>query len=785
MTFLTTLIGYQENKAMALSANLGFPRIGPQRELKIALESYWAGRIDRNSLLNTARKIRLNQWTLQKEMGIDHIPSNDFSLYDHVLDTTCMLGAVPSRFHFDGPTVDLDTYFAMARDNEKAPAMEMTKWFDTNYHYIVPEFESDQPFLLASSKVIDEFIEARDHGVLTRPVLVGPVSFLMLGKAKQAGVQPLDLLNCVLPVYAEVIGRLERAGARWIQIDEPILVLDLHEKAAEVFENAYAYLAQNKTRMKMCLTTYFGGLGPNLDWAMQLPVEAIHLDLVRAPQQLEKAMDLLPEKMMLSLGMVDGRNIWKTDMADTLRRIDRTVATLGSERVMLAPSCSLLHCPVDLECEEHIGPSLRERLSFATQKLQEVNLMTRAVRDGSDAIASELKANQDIFAKQRNAPEGRETHVRRRLESLSDDMFSRQSPFARRKAARQADLALPLLPTTTIGSFPQTREIRKARVDFKKGLLSDSDYRMLMQHEIAKVIQFQERVGLDVLVHGEPERNDMVEYFGQLLEGIAFTENGWVQSYGSRCVKPPIIYGDVSRPKPMTVDWTRYAQSQTTKPVKGMLTGPITILQWSFVREDQPRRDTAYQLALCIRDEVCDLESAGSRIIQIDEPALREGLPLRKSDWPDYLDWAVQAFRLATCGVSDRTQIHTHMCYCDFNAIIEAIARLDADVISIEASRSDAELLDAFANYEYPNEIGPGVYDIHSPRVPSVEEIMDLIGKMSDVLDINQLWVNPDCGLKTRTWPQVEASLTNMVVAARRLREEFTQQKKRASRSLS
>ncbi len=756
---------------MALSANLGLPRIGLRRELKTALESYWAGRIDQNALQEAARTIRLNQWTLQKEMGIDHIPSNDFSFYDHVLDTACMLGCVPARFNFKGPAVDLDTYFAMARGDEEAPAMEMTKWFDTNYHYIVPEFESGQSFSLASSKVIDEFLEAREHGALTRPVLLGPVSFLMLGKAKHPSVRPLDLLNCVLPLYAAVIEQLEQAGAEWVQIDEPALVLDLDDTATDAFKEAYAYLAQNKARMSICLTTYFGTLGPNLDWALRLPVEAVHLDLVRAPQQLDDALKQVPEATMLSLGVVNGRNIWKADLTAALEQVDRAVAAIGSERIMLAPSCSLLHSPVDLDVEEQLPAGLRERLSFARQKLEELSLITRAARESSDAIASELKTNQELFAKQRNSPEGQNADVQKRLASLSEDMFHRRSPFAERKAARQLNRELPLLPTTTIGSFPQTRQIRKARWDFKKGLLKEAEYRTLMQHEINQVIQFQERVGLDVLVHGEPERNDMVEYFGQLLDGVAFTQNGWVQSYGSRCVKPPIIHADVSRPEPMTVDWTRYAQCQTTRPVKGMLTGPITILQWSFVREDQPRRDTANQLALCIRDEARDLEAAGTRIVQIDEPALREGLPLRGSDWPAYLDWAVNAFRLATSGVSDQTQIHTHMCYCDFNTIIEAIAQLDADVISIEASRSDAELLDAFADYKYPNEIGPGVYDIHSPRVPSVEEVMALLEKMSDVLDIEQLWVNPDCGLKTRQWPEVEASLTNMVVAARRLRE--------------
>ena len=758
---------------MVLSANLGFPRIGANRELKKALESYWAGKSSQQSLLETARAIRVANWTLQKDQGIDHIPSNDFSFYDQVLDTTCMLGAVPSRFGFQGSTVDLDTYSAMARGRDEAPPMEMTKWFDTNYHYIVPEFEADQTFSLASSKAIDEFVEAKNHGVLTRPVLLGPVSYLMLGKSKSPKLKPLDLLDRVLPVYVQVISQLEKAGAQWVQIDEPTLALDLDAKAAAAFAIAYEQLAHARKGLKLCLTTYFGGLGSNLDWAMKLPFEAIHLDLVRAPQQLEAATGKLPGNALLSLGVINGRNIWRANLAATLDQIDKAVANLGRDRIVLAPSCSLLHCPADLDGEEAMDPTLRERLSFAKQKLEEVRLLADAVNDGPESVEAALKSNQTLFQRQKGSSQVHNQAVQEKLKTLTDDMFSRRGPFAERKKAQNAELALPLLPTTTIGSFPQTPEIRKTRAGYKKGKLSESEYTSVMQNEIKEVVAFQEEVGLDVLVHGEPERNDMVEYFGQLLEGIGFTQNGWVQSYGSRCVKPPIIHGDVWRPEPMTVDWSKYAQSLTSKPVKGMLTGPITILQWSFVREDQPRRDTAYQLALAIRDEVHDLEAAGIRVIQIDEPALREGLPLRESERPQYLDWAVKAFRLATCGVEDRTQIHTHMCYSDFNKIIKAIADLDADVISIEASRSDIKLFDAFVDYKYPNEIGPGVYDIHSPRVPTVEEMVQLLRQMIDVLNLGQLWVNPDCGLKTRQWPEVKTSLQNMVLAARRLRDEL------------
>ncbi|UCD50084.1 MAG: 5-methyltetrahydropteroyltriglutamate--homocysteine S-methyltransferase [Phycisphaerales bacterium] len=761
---------------MSISANLGFPRVGKNRELKKALEAYWAGRADLASLQETARQLRAEHWNLQKDLGIAHIPSNDFSFYDQVLDTTCMVGAVPSRFQFSGAKVDPDTYFAMARGSAKAAAMEMTKWFDTNYHYIVPEFEDDQQFSLASSKAVDEFTEAQKLGILTRPVLLGPVSYLLLGKMKTPDAQPLEMLDRLLPVYVEVIKQLETAGAEWIQIDEPVLVLDLDAAVAGAFAKAYESLAGARRGLKLCLATYFGDLGDNLDWAMKLPFDAIHLDVVRGRDQWGQAVPLLRQNALLSLGVVNGRNIWRTDLDGVLATIDETVAAIGPERIMLAPSCSLLHSPVDVECEEKLDPAIRERLAFARQKLQEIALLTQASNEGRDAIGSALEASRAVFARQRESSQVHDQAVRERLATLSDTMFSRKSPFAQRRTAQQAELDLPLLPTTTIGSFPQTPEIRKTRAGFRKGSISDAEYTRAMQREIETVIRFQENIGLDVLVHGEPERNDMVEYFGQLLEGFAFTRNGWVQSYGSRCVKPPIIYGDVYRPKPMTVSWSTYTQSLTAKHVKGMLTGPITILQWSFVREDQPRRDTAYQIALSIRGEVHDLEAAGIGVIQIDEPALREGLPLRQAQRPDYLEWAVKAFRLATCGVEDKTQIHTHMCYSDFNEIIEAIAGLDADVISIEASRSDIELLDAFVDYEYPNEIGPGVYDIHSPRVPSIEEMVQLLRQMIDVLTAEQLWVNPDCGLKTRQWPEVEASLQNMVAAARQLRDEVAQQ---------
>lgn len=759
----------------ARTANLGFPRIGAQRELKRALEAYWAGKSSLDELNETAKAVRRANWELQRDLGIDFIPSNDFSFYDQVLDTAVMLGAVPSRFGHEGGPVGPDTYFAMARGTKDAKAMEMTKWFDTNYHYIVPEFEQGGTFELGSTKVIDEFLEAKELGILTRPVLLGPISFLLMGKAVTHELNPLSLLDQVLPVYAEVLGRLAEAGAEWVQIDEPVLGLDLGEAALETFPTAYQSLANaagSAAGGSICLTTYFSSLRESLEMALGLPVACVHLDLVRGPEQLEEAMRCLPSDKLLSLGVIDGRNIWKTRLNEVLDRLDRPSRTLGLDRIIVAPSCSLLHSPVDLDLEPDLPAEVRDRLAFAKQKLHELTILKKALNESSHAVADELKENADAFDRFESSGGGRNSDVRARLQGLAKDAFSRTSPFPARKEAQQQHLNLPLLPTTTIGSFPQTPEIRKARASFRKKEINRGQYEDAMRANIEQVVRFQEQTGLDVLVHGEPERNDMVEYFGEMLEGFAFTRNGWVQSYGSRCVKPPIIHGDVSRPKAMTVPWTKYAQSLTSKPVKGMLTGPITILQWSFVREDQPRKDTAHQIALAIRDEVGDLEAAGTRVIQIDEPALREGLPLRRSEWRAYLDWAVNAFRLATSGVADETQIHTHMCYADFNDIIEAVAELDADVISLEASRSGTSQLNVFADFKYPNDIGPGVYDIHSPRVPSTEEMVDAITAQTRVLDVRQLWVNPDCGLKTRRWEEITPALENMVAAAREVRSQ-------------
>ncbi|MBU0509444.1 5-methyltetrahydropteroyltriglutamate--homocysteine S-methyltransferase [bacterium] len=754
---------------MVLATNLGFPRIGPDRELKKTVEKFWSGKASRQELLDTAAAIRRDNWLMQKELGLDHVPCGDFSLYDHMLDTLAMLGAVPKRYGWSGDQVDLDTYFAMARGSAKAPAMEMTKWFDTNYHYIVPEFERGMTFHLASTKLVDEYNEAKSLGIRTRPVLLGPVSFLHLGKSIGGGVKPLSLLDSLLEVYIEVLRRLADAGAGWVQIDEPCLVLDLPEEVRAAFNKTYSRLAAS-AKIKILLTSYFDELRENLDLTFRLPVAAVHLDLVRAPQQLEKALAAIPQDKILSLGVVDGRNVWRSDLDAILRVIRMATEKLGKERVFIAPSCSLLHSPVDLDLETGLDDELRSWMAFAKQKVHEIVILARAVNEGEHAVAEELKANREAHATRRTSKRIHNPAVKERVTRITPEMFDRPAPFAIRRKAQETALGLPPFPTTTIGSFPQTKEIRAARADFNKGKSTAGQYKATLRTEIEKAIRFQEEIGLDVLVHGESERSDMVEYFGEQLEGFAFTRNGWVQSYGSRCVRPPVIFGDVSRPEPMTVAWSKYAQSLTRRPVKGMLTGPVTILQWSFVRDDQPRKTTCEQIALAILDEVLDLEAAGIKVIQIDEPAIREGLPLRRDRWNDYLTWAVNCFRLSAAGAKSETQIHTHMCYSEFNDIIAAIGRMDADVISIESSRSKMELLAAFKEYQYPNDIGPGVYDIHSPRVPTVEEMEELLRRALQVIAPEQLWVNPDCGLKTRSWEEVRPALKHMVDAARRIR---------------
>ncbi|HEX4206762.1 MAG TPA: 5-methyltetrahydropteroyltriglutamate--homocysteine S-methyltransferase [Ktedonobacteraceae bacterium] len=765
---------------MVQATNLGYPRIGQKRELKKALEQYWSDKLAETALLEQAAALRKQHWLLQQRLGLQHIPANDFSLYDQVLDTIAMLGAIPARYQWNSERVDLHTYFAMARgvehDQEQAtaiPAMEMTKWFDTNYHYIVPEFVRDQQFHLASTKPLDEFLEAKALGIHTRPVLLGPISFLLLGKTHQPDFQPLTLLDRVVPVYEQIINALAQAGADWIQIDEPCLALDLADDVAAILQQTYTRLHASSPDVQLLLATYFGDLGPFLPTVLKLPVAAVHLDLVRVPKQLEHALAVLadsPSTLALSLGVVDGRNVWRTEFDRALALIERGVQALGTERILIGPSCSLLHVPVDLELEARLDDELKTWLAFARQKIEEVVLLTRAGNEGSAAIAEQLAANQQAFEQRRCSPRIHDAAVSQRVQTVTGQVVQRQHSHVERKQQQQTRLHLPLLPTTTIGSFPQTGEVRSARAAHKSGKLSSAEYEDFLRAEIERTIRWQEEIGLDVLVHGEFERSDMVEYFGEQLNGYLFTQYGWVQSYGSRCVRPPIIYGDVTRSAPMTVQWSRYAQTLTERPVKGMLTGPVTMLQWSFVRDDQPRSETCYQLALALHDEVLDLESAGIHLIQIDEPALREGLPLRHADWQTYLVWATNCFRLASSGVRDETQIHTHMCYSEFADIIEQIASMDADVLSIEASRSQLELLHAFVTYHYPNEIGPGVYDIHSPRIPSSQECEDILQQFLHVLPAEQLWVNPDCGLKTRRWEEVRPALTHMVAAAKKVR---------------
>ncbi|MCH8345148.1 MAG: 5-methyltetrahydropteroyltriglutamate--homocysteine S-methyltransferase [Planctomycetes bacterium] len=766
---------------MPAASNLGFPRIGRKRELKKALESYWSGACGLSELEAVGVELRKANWRLQRDAGIDHIPSNDFSFYDHVLDTCAMVGAVPDRYAWKASCVDLDTYFAMARGIQDEStgrdviAMEMTKWFDTNYHYIVPEFAADQKFTLASTKAIDEFNEAKGIGVQTRPVLLGPLSFLMLGKTKDPAVEPLDLLDHLVGVYEEVLTRLGEAGAEWVQMDEPCLVLDLDAKQLSAYQRAYTRLRGAAGDLKILLATYFGDLGENLDTTAALPVDGLHVDLVRSPDQLDELLQRLPQRMVLSAGVVDGRNVWVNDLARSLDVLERIQSGVGPDRLIVAPSCSMIHVPIDLGLETQLDTEVHDWLAFAVQKLDEIVGLTRAMREGREAVSDFLAESRRRIDSRRRSSKVHRQDVKDRAAGIGPDDASRESPFAQRRLLQQQKLGLPRFPTTTIGSFPQTPEMRTKRAALRTGKITREQYERFLEAEIAETIRFQEEIGLDVLVHGEPERNDMVQYFGEQLTGFAFTQQAWVQSYGSRYVRPPIIYGDVSRPQPMTVRWATYAASLTDKPIKAMLTGPITMLQWSFVRDDQSRRDTARQIALAVRDEVGDLEAAGISVIQIDEPAIREGLPLRRHDWPAYLEWAVECFRIASSCVRDDTQIHTHMCYAEFNDIVEAIAALDADVISIESSRSQMELLDAFESYDYPNEIGPGVYDIHSPRIPSAQEMRELLSRATRYLSADQVWVNPDCGLKTRSWEEIRPALRNMVQAAQAMRTELAE----------
>ena len=772
---------------------LGFPRMGAQRELKFALERHWRGELGAEALEALGTELRASHWQLQKDAGLDFVTVGDFAFYDHVANHIQLLGCEPARFGFGGDEPALSRYFAMARgvsaqakdaghthdagcgcggeQTEGATfALEMTKWFDTNYHYLVPELSAATAFSLASERLFNEVAEARQAGHRVKAVLLGPLSFLWLGKEKTAGFDRLGLLDALLPVYEAILVRLKAQGVEWVQIDEPILGLDLPAAWRQAFEPAYWQLA--RSGVKLLLATYFSPLQDNLRLACQLPVAGLHVDAVRAPEELVGVADWLPAHKVLSVGIVDGRNIWRTDPDAALARL-APVVEKHQGALWLAPSCSLLHVPFGLQAEDKLDADIQSWLAFAVEKLAELRVLKAVLNGEENAVAGELLEARAAAQSRRSSPRVHRAEVAARLAASAAGDDQRATPFAQRQAAQRSRFALPLFPTTSIGSFPQTAEIRAARAAFKRGQLGEAQYRASMEAEIALAVRKQEALGLDVLVHGEAERNDMVEYFGEQLDGFAFTAHGWVQSYGSRCVKPPVIYGDVSRPAAMTVAWTRYAQSLTALPMKGMLTGPITILQWSFVRDDQPRRQTAEQIAWAIRDEVVDLEQAGIGIVQIDEPAIREGLPLRRAGWAPYLQWATRAFRITASGVQDETQIHTHMCYSEFNDILPDIAAMDADVITIETSRSDMELLRGFGDFSYPNEIGPGVYDIHSPRVPTVNEMVRLLHKAAEVIPAKNLWINPDCGLKTRGWPETEAALANMVEAALQVRSEL------------
>jgi 5-methyltetrahydropteroyltriglutamate--homocysteine methyltransferase len=763
---------------------LGYPRIGSQRELKKANEQFWANKISEQELQAVAKTIRIQNWETQQHKGIDLIPSNDFSFYDQILDLSLALGAIPQRFEdiaINPQYSNLDLYFAMARGFQKdgfdIKALAMTKWFDTNYHYLVPEFTKNQKFKLFSNKIVEEFKEAKAAGFQTKPVLVGPITYLYLGREKDEDFSRFDLIDEILPVYIQILSQLQAEGATWVQIDENALATDLNPRIQALYKDVYAQIAQACPELKIIITNYFDGYKDNLPTALALPVAALHIDAVRCPEQIDQVLEFLPDHLSLSLGVVDGRNIWKNDYQQSLNLIQKAKIKLGDDRIFVASSCSLLHSPCDLDLEtneETLTPEIKNWMAFAKQKLTELSELK--------AIAQAPEQHSLLFAENQKAALSRASSalihkpaVKARVEALTPADAQRISTFATRQALQKESLQLPLFPTTTIGSFPQTAELRKLRADFKAKNISSVAYLDALKKETQESIKWQEEIGLDVLVHGEFERNDMVEYFGEQLEGYTFSKNGWVQSYGSRCVKPPIIFGDVSRPTAMTVYWANYAQSLSQKQVKGMLTGPVTMLQWSFVRNDQSRETTCNQLALAIRDEVVDLEKAGIQIIQIDEPAIREGLPLRKENHAEYLDWAVKAFRISASGVQDATQIHTHMCYSEFNNVIHNIAAMDADVITIECARSHMALLQAFADFKYPNEIGPGVYDIHSPRVPNKAEMVELIEKAQTYISQEQIWINPDCGLKTRHWPETKAALIEMVQAAKACRQSVKQ----------
>jgi 5-methyltetrahydropteroyltriglutamate--homocysteine methyltransferase len=788
--FILSMIAFESFKRLLImirTHTLGFPRMGAQRELKFALERHWRGEIDAATLEAVGAQLRERHWTLQREAGLDVVTVGDFAFYDQVANHIQLFGCEPARFGFTSEQTALARYFTLARGvadehvhgaacgcgqpgSDGTAALEMTKWFDTNYHYLVPEFDAGTTFTLSPSRLLGEVAQAQALGHAPKVALLGPLTFLWLGKAKQHGFDRLDLLEALLPAYVALLGQLRAAGVEWVQLDEPILGLDLPGAWSLAFDRAYHAL--NTARVKLMLTTYFSPLEDHLSLAAKLPVAALHVDAVRAGHELQAVLDWLPAHRELSIGIVDGRNIWRTDLDKALAQL-RQAADKRGGTLWIAPSCSLLHVPMTLARDASLDAELRSWLAGAQEKLTELKTLQRALTEGEQAVRGELFAARAAVAARAASPRVKSPQVAARLASLPADADRRAAAFPVRQALQRERFRLPPLPTTTIGSFPQTPEIRAARAAFKRGELAAADYRTAMRQEIALAVMKQEALGLDVLVHGEAERNDMVEYFGEQLAGFAFTANGWVQSYGSRCVKPPVLFGDVARRNAMTVDWTAYAQSLTPRPMKGMLTGPVTLLQWSFVRDDQPRAATALQIALAIRDEVTDLEAAGIGIVQIDEPAIREGLPLRRAQWPAYLRWAAHAFRVSASGVRDSTQIHTHMCYAEFNDILPDIAAMDADVITIETSRSGMELLRGFGDFKYPNEIGPGIYDIHSPAVPGRDAMLHLLRKAVAVVPPANLWVNPDCGLKTRRWPETEAALRNMVAAAKAMRAEL------------
>ncbi|MFW5501236.1 MULTISPECIES: 5-methyltetrahydropteroyltriglutamate--homocysteine S-methyltransferase [unclassified Maridesulfovibrio] len=755
-----------------LTHTLGYPRMGSNRELKRKLESYWRGEAGADDLALTARKLREEHWENQKQAGVDLLPVGDFSYYDHMLDNAVRFGVIPARYNAEGAKASLDDYFRMARGEageNGVAAMEMTKWFDTNYHYIVPEFSKDQDFFLADETLLGQVEEASKLGHRVKAVLPGPLTFLLLGKCSDQEFDRLDLLEKLLPAYAELIEKLS-AKCEWIQFDEPVLALDLEESTRKLFNPVYRTLKEAASDTKILVAAYFGGLGINLETAASLPVDGLHVDLVRGAQDLEPLLANISDNLSLSLGVVDGRNIWRADLERAVAAVKSAHVILGKERVLVAPSCSLLHVPFDLDLETKLDPDIKSWMAFSRQKCAEIRIIADAV-EGKD-VEAVLAENRRVLESRKISPRVHNPEVALRLAALQPEDYRRNSVYEKR-AEIQRDLGFPVLPTTTIGSFPQTPEVRSTRSGFKNGRIERAEYERFMREYIEDCIRRQEEVGLDVLVHGEPERNDMVEYFGENFDGYCFTSNGWVQSYGSRCVKPPVIFGDVSRPSPITVEWINYARSLSDREVKGMLTGPVTILCWSFVRDDQPRSETCRQIALAVRDEVADLEKSGVKVIQIDEPALREGLPLRKGEQPEYLRWAEECFRLSASCVEDSTQIHTHMCYCEFDEIIDSIAALDADVISIEASRSRMELLGSFKRFSYPNEVGPGVYDIHSPAIPAADDMAQLLEKALEVIPAERLWVNPDCGLKTRKWDEVVPALKNMVQAAEIVRRKI------------